>query len=668
MAKQPTLTDVVNISTYATGLNANWDAIQSAFDNTISRDGSSPNQMIADFDMNSNDILNANSVQTVNLIVDGTDYADLVASVETIKVETQQIKDDTQALFDAVPGEIVGTTGTQTLTNKTFQATASGQTAAKFFGVSGDAGRITTNSDLDTGIVAVFGGAGLDDLGGTTGYGSVRIGVIDNTSGAEDGFVELQPTVNGVGTAVLRAQEGLVRPIGTVDLGSSTASWNDVYADEYLTPHWADYHGAVGDGTTDDTAAIDAALALGEPVYLTDGKTYRYVGVPADGSEFRGFGTLRYEEVGYPTQTWGNIVHAGSSETRGGTQRAERSGGFFVGEHATKRGVIINNQGCSSYLFAREQSDEGQSLLVTYLPTPKFEVVSGTSGTNTMTPDSGDFNLDFFQVGRRVMVNGVLCRITAATLSTVTVEEDDGTPISWATNWTDTVLIPQHAWPCVGNVTGTAVEITEGAPESITMSTGEIMLKIGGTYYQVVSASDAFNFVIDTDLGTLTDEDIEVSWQRDYMAQNTWKWIGGNEEQTVKHMLMADYARWDISNSGQSTRGGVLWNRGHAFAVDKQDILRIDSDAVRIDEGLNVSGNTDVQQLGVNGNLLFNFARPVAADTHDIGSGNFPVRRVYANQYRVGTAGATSNGATGSFTAQSGEVVTVEGGIITSIV
>lgn len=45
-------------------LNANFTAITTAFDNTLSRDGTSPNAMGADFDMNSNKILNLPTATT----------------------------------------------------------------------------------------------------------------------------------------------------------------------------------------------------------------------------------------------------------------------------------------------------------------------------------------------------------------------------------------------------------------------------------------------------------------------------------------------------------------------------------------------------------------------------------------------------------------------------
>jgi len=56
-----TLDDVLNLQSENTAvatINGNSEAIENAFDNTLSRDGTSPNQMGANIDMNSNRILN----------------------------------------------------------------------------------------------------------------------------------------------------------------------------------------------------------------------------------------------------------------------------------------------------------------------------------------------------------------------------------------------------------------------------------------------------------------------------------------------------------------------------------------------------------------------------------------------------------------------------------
>ena len=53
-------------------LNANFDAIEAAVENTLSRDGTTPNEMLANLDMNGNDILNANAIDVASLTINGT--------------------------------------------------------------------------------------------------------------------------------------------------------------------------------------------------------------------------------------------------------------------------------------------------------------------------------------------------------------------------------------------------------------------------------------------------------------------------------------------------------------------------------------------------------------------------------------------------------------------
>lgn len=58
-----------DINSAVTNANNNNQIIEDAFDNTISRDGSTPNNMEADFDLNSNDLLNVNEADFVTISV-----------------------------------------------------------------------------------------------------------------------------------------------------------------------------------------------------------------------------------------------------------------------------------------------------------------------------------------------------------------------------------------------------------------------------------------------------------------------------------------------------------------------------------------------------------------------------------------------------------------------
>jgi hypothetical protein len=78
------LGDVVNITGQETSaintLNNNFAAIETAIENTFSRDGTSPNSLSSDVDLNMNDILNVNNIDVVTITVDGVPLTNEVYS------------------------------------------------------------------------------------------------------------------------------------------------------------------------------------------------------------------------------------------------------------------------------------------------------------------------------------------------------------------------------------------------------------------------------------------------------------------------------------------------------------------------------------------------------------------------------------------------------------
>lgn len=68
-----TLTDIGSTltNTAATQINANNAATVAAVENTLSRDGSTPNSMQADIDMDGNDLLNVGVANINSLVLDG---------------------------------------------------------------------------------------------------------------------------------------------------------------------------------------------------------------------------------------------------------------------------------------------------------------------------------------------------------------------------------------------------------------------------------------------------------------------------------------------------------------------------------------------------------------------------------------------------------------------
>ena len=73
MAKQPTVTSVTSGFQSAAAMNTNFQNIKNQFSNTVSRDGSSPNAMAGDLDMNGNDILNVGTMDIASLTVNNVE-------------------------------------------------------------------------------------------------------------------------------------------------------------------------------------------------------------------------------------------------------------------------------------------------------------------------------------------------------------------------------------------------------------------------------------------------------------------------------------------------------------------------------------------------------------------------------------------------------------------
>ena len=242
MAKKPT----VNLigSGYASKdlLNNNFGALRDAFDNTLSLDGSTPNAMGADLDMNSNDILNADVVNAKAIRVDGTliTSSEIAASGASLHSDTYTgngsttvyamsyepfIKDNTQVYIDGVYQNkngysIVGTT-------LTFSEAPPLNSSIEIV-----VARSLTATGTEAGVVAY-------NQGGT--------GAVDTT-----------------------VQAKLQESVSVKDFG------------------------AVGDGVTDDTAAFVASQASTDYVFVPDG-TYSVDESQVTLYNLHGSGKLKYQ-------------------------------------------------------------------------------------------------------------------------------------------------------------------------------------------------------------------------------------------------------------------------------------------------------------------------------------------------------------------------------------
>lgn len=112
MAKKPVITTLQSGFNSTETLNSNFEKLRDAFDNTLSLDGSTPNAMEADLDLNGNNIIGASG-----LLINGTDY---LADVEAAKAA---------ALVAQAAAELAETNAETAETNAEASETAAGLSA-----------------------------------------------------------------------------------------------------------------------------------------------------------------------------------------------------------------------------------------------------------------------------------------------------------------------------------------------------------------------------------------------------------------------------------------------------------------------------------------------------------------------------------------------------------
>ena len=230
MAKRPTIKNITAGYTSTTTLNENFEALRDAFDNTISRDGSIPNTMSGDLDLNGNNITN------VNTITDSSG-GDLVSQARAAKVAAETAATAAQT---AKTQAETAKTGAETAYNSVqpyldeIDTVASDLTSGAFVaGSQYDFGSIAdptsgTSGSPDGFIVTVFNN--LDDIGTVAGN-NANITTVAGISAEVTSVAGNETNIATVGTISgdITTVAGISANVTTV--ASNTTNINAVAAD-----------------------------------------------------------------------------------------------------------------------------------------------------------------------------------------------------------------------------------------------------------------------------------------------------------------------------------------------------------------------------------------------------------------------------------------------------
>jgi hypothetical protein len=223
MAKKPTISTISSGYASNTQLNNNFSALRTGFDNTLSLDGSTPNAMNADLDMNGNNILNASQVNVDSLLINGVAVVPGDVSLQTTYLTASYTGDGSQVAYAL-------TADPQTEGNVSIYIDGVYQNKDTF-ALSGTTITFSEAPPLNSAIEIVY-PSNTDTLNGTT---ADLITYNQGSTNAQDR------------TLTNRLQES----VSVKDFG------------------------AVGDGSTDDTtaiqAALDAAVASGKTLFVPSG-------------------------------------------------------------------------------------------------------------------------------------------------------------------------------------------------------------------------------------------------------------------------------------------------------------------------------------------------------------------------------------------------------------
>jgi hypothetical protein len=268
MAKKPTVTTLQSGFNSTEVLNENFDNIRDAFDNTLSLDGSTPNAMQADLDLNGNNLIGA-----TGLLINGTDYlsdveaARAAASTSASNAatsETNAAASETTAGLSATAAATSATASAASAVDATNNGAA--QVALAADQVTLAAAQVTLAETAKTGAELAETNAETAESNAATSATNAATSATTASTGASTASTKASEAATSATNAATSATEAEAAKTGAEAARDSALAALDSFDDRYL-----------GVKTTDPTVDNDGDALVVGAIYFNSNTDLLYV-------------------------------------------------------------------------------------------------------------------------------------------------------------------------------------------------------------------------------------------------------------------------------------------------------------------------------------------------------------------------------------------------------
>jgi hypothetical protein len=323
----------------------------------------------------------------------------------------------------------------------------------------------------------------------------------------------------------------------------------------------------------------------------------------------------------------GSEVYVGShNSSPGGEKRSQLKGGLFLGEKSEGfRGVQLHNEGNSAWVFLKEKSKLGQSLLATLQPNPLTVNVESVHGSNQVKAIVNNFSNSFFSEGAIVHFGlkqyRIKNRISDQSVELCEVKKMKCVDFTFKDSFRDNLVLPSFYFISKAEVMNDTVLFTGGdfvpAFSKFDFNHQLVSVKIEDKWFFAKANNKKHQLILNNSPRPLGPQEIEVivRYQPSYTVQFSLKRTSGQGlEETW--FIRSDYDAWRYRSSGS----GVAINKPHVFQVGIKDVLEIQETGLKSNVQVTMPGIVLGNEKSPNVEILFGKGDPNGKISASVGS------------------------------------------------